>query len=132
MHQCNVLPPVVCRQVEDLQFQVVEGNVTGDEVQVASDVDRACLDEIKSENLQLKQRLQELEVGQGCVSGESYVCMYESCTYVKVRLRKLGDRRGRGVERSGVIVRCVYPDPYPPTRHRRSWAQVTALSSSPS
>lgn len=66
---------MVCRQVEDLQFQVVEGNVTGDEVQVASDVDRACLDEIKSENLQLKQRLQELEVGPGCVSGESYVCM---------------------------------------------------------
>ena len=128
MHQCNALPPVVCRQVEDLQFQVVEGNVTGDEVQVASDVDRACLDEIKSENLQLKQRLQELEVGRGCVSGESYVCVYESHTYVKVRLRKLGNRRGRGVEHSGVTVRCMHPDPYPPTRHRQSWVQVTALS----
>lgn len=55
-------PSVGCRQVEDLQFQVVEGNVTGDEVQVASDVDRACLDEIQSENSRLKQRLQELEV----------------------------------------------------------------------
>lgn len=53
---------MACRHVEDLQFQVVEGNVTGDEVQVASDVDRACLDEIQLENSRLKQRLQELEV----------------------------------------------------------------------
>lgn len=53
---------MVCRQVEDLQFQVVEGNVTGDEVLVASDVDRACLDEIKADNSELKQRLEEMKV----------------------------------------------------------------------
>ena len=49
------------RRIEDLQFQVVEGSVTGSIVEESAVENRLKLDQLEDENIGLKQTINELK-----------------------------------------------------------------------
>ena len=51
-----------CRKIEDLQFQLVEGTVTGSVAEESASADKVRLNNLEESNKRLKQTIEELKV----------------------------------------------------------------------